>query len=82
MVKDKWTQKWPKKAGLYWFYGYRYGRISVGQACTPEHCLVKVRKVSNGVMYVENGTFMSESECEEAWFIKATVPTPPMDFTL
>ena len=25
-MKLKWTKKFPNKEGLYWFYGYRYGK--------------------------------------------------------
>lgn len=73
----KWTKKFPNKEGLYWFYGYRYGKISCGQPCEKEFHLVKVRKISNGFMTTTEGQFMEESEVEEALFCKTEYPEIP-----
>ena len=74
---DKWSKKFPKKEGNYWFYGYRYGRVSCGHPCEPEHMLVRVRKCSNGFLYIADGQFMDKSETEEAHFMPAELPSPP-----
>jgi len=74
---NKWTKKFPKKEGNYWFYGYRYGRVSCGHPCEPEHMLVRVRKCSNGFLYMADGQFMGENEVEEAHFMPAELPSPP-----
>ena len=65
-----WTKKWPNKEGNYWFYGYRYGRISIGQKCDPEYVFVKARKISNGLLIIGDGQIMYSSEVEEAWWKK------------
>ena len=70
---NKWTKKWPKKEGFYWFYGYRYGRISVGRKCDPEYVFVKVIKISNGFLTIGDGQMVSSTEVEEAWFKKIDI---------
>ena len=62
-----WTKGLPTEPGQYWFYGYRYGVISVGHVCEPELILIDVRKIQNGVMVVGNGQFVAKSEVEHAW---------------
>lgn len=76
----EWTKKYPNEEGTFWFYGYRYGRISVGQKCKPEYCLIKVRKISNGFMHTADGSFVFENEMEEAWFKKVDLPDIPKNF--
>lgn len=73
----KWSKQFPKKQGNYWFYGYRYGRVSCGHPCKPEYMFVKVRKCSNGLLYMADGQFMDKSEVEDAHFMPAEMPTPP-----
>lgn len=79
-MTQKWTKKWPTKAGDYWMYSYRYGRISCGRPTKPEYSLVKVREISNGVMYSADGGFLFETEPEEAWFKRIYLPDPPVNF--
>lgn len=73
-ITNKWTQEWPSEPGYYWFYSYRYGKISVGRETKPELMLMEVWKISTGVLYVANGQSVWESEPEEAWFLKAELP--------
>ncbi len=80
MPVRKWTKEWPKKEGYYWFYGYRYGRISCSTSCDPEYCLVDVRKCANGMMFTTNGQFLFKSEPEEAHFQKVDLPELPPNF--
>lgn len=77
IMKVKWTTEFPKEPGLYWFYGYRWGRISVGRPAKPELVLVRVQEISNGFMYVANGAFMFPKETEEPHFCKAELPEFP-----
>ena len=72
-----WSKEFPKEEGDYWFYGYRYGRISCGRKCDPEWMRVKVRKIANGMMYVAEGQFLHEEEVEDAHFMKIEYPVPP-----
>lgn len=74
---QKWSTKFPTEEGLYWFYGYRYGKISCGFKCEPELMCLKVAKCSNGFLYVADGNFMYKSEVEEPHFIKAELPELP-----
>ncbi len=75
--ENNWTKEWPNKLGFYWFYSYRYGKISCGQECEPELMFMTVRKVSGGVMYTADGQFVYKSEPEEAWFMKVELPELP-----
>jgi len=74
----EWSKEWPTKEGTYWFYGYRYGRISCGFKCDPEYCFVRVFKAANGLMFKADGQFLYKSETEEAHFKKYKFPTPPI----
>lgn len=73
----KWSKKFPTKEGDYWFYGYRYGKISCGQVQEKEFVRVKVLKCSNGLLYNAEGHFMYESEVEEAIFTPIVFPKIP-----
>ena len=68
----KWTKTFPKKEGWYWFYGYRFKRET-----EKEYCIVQVRKISNGFMYICNGNFMFKKETGEGKFIPAILPELP-----
>jgi len=73
-----WITEFPTEEGLYWFYGYRYGKDGYGEDNKPELMTVKVRKIANGgCMYVANGQFMDESEVECPHFLKVTTPELP-----
>ncbi len=74
---NKWTKKFPNKAGLYWFYGYRYGKISCGQEQEKEFILVKSRKISNGFILVGGGQMIYKQEVEEALFCETKYPEAP-----
>ena len=73
----EWSIEFPKEEGVYWFYGYRWSRISVGRKETPKLLLVYCTKTSNSFIYVAEGGFMFESEVEEPHFIKADLPETP-----
>ena len=71
-IKMRWFKEFPKKEGIYWFYGYRFK----GEE-EKEFLFVKVRKISNGLMHVTEGQFMGESETGEGLFCKAEYPEVP-----
>ncbi len=73
----EWSTVFPKEEGTYWFYGYRFGKISCGHKETPMLLLVNVLRTFNSFMYVSEGQFMFEGEVEEPHFIKADLPTFP-----
>jgi len=73
-----WTAEIPDEEGVFWFYGYRYGKISVGREQEKVLALVRVHKDGSGnCMMVSEGTFMFKSELEEPMFIKTKLPTLP-----
>lgn len=74
---NEWTRDWPTEPGSYWFYGYRYGRVSCGYEKDRELCSVVVKKISNGVMLIESGSFMHREEPEDYFFKKAVSPDLP-----
>ena len=74
---NNWIKEFPTEPGSYWFYGYRYGKISCGHDCEPELIFVEVSKISNGFMYVANSQFIFESEVEEPHFKKVELPELP-----
>ncbi len=74
---SKWTTKFPTEPGLYWFYSYRYGKISCGQESKPELMLAKLRTIGNGTMLIADGQFVDESEVEQAHFMKCVPPKLP-----
>lgn len=71
----QWTKEFPTKAGWYWFYGYRYGRVSCGSEETPRLMTVKVDTCNDGFVYIADGQFMYKSEVEEPHFKKLDEPT-------
>lgn len=71
----QWVREFPKKEGWYWFYGFQFGRIECGDAVEPQLLTVKVRKCSDGFIYVADGQFMFPSEVEEPHFKKMELPT-------
>ena len=75
----QWSKTWPEKEGLYWFYGYRYGKYfsSQKELNEPELVLMEVTKIANGFMYTGDGQFMYESEVEEPHFQKVILPQLP-----
>lgn len=77
MEDDRWTTEFPEEEGFFWFYGYRYGKISVGRLAEPELLFVKVIKISVGYMHITQGSYMWESETEDAHFMKVKLPKLP-----
>ena len=76
---DKWTKEFPTEEGVYWFYGYRFGKISCGSQEKPKLMIVKVYKSGQGDMtYVAEGNFMYKSEVEDAHFLKTDIPDLPI----
>lgn len=73
----QWSKEFPTKEGDYWFYGYRYGKVSCGQKCKPEINRLRVLKCANGLLYVSEGSVMYESEIEEAHFCPIEYPELP-----
>lgn len=75
--KEQWSTEFPMEPGNYWFYGFRYGRVSCGYKCKPELMFMTVLKCSNGLLYVADGQFVYDHEVEDAHFLKVTLPELP-----
>jgi hypothetical protein len=63
-TKNKWTKDWPtKNKGIYWFYGWPYGKIDpTGAQKLPELKVLRVQQIANGFMYVLDGHFIFQTE--------------------
>jgi len=77
-MNKKWTTKFPTKAGNYWFYGYRYGKINCGTPTKPEWMVIKVRKCANGFLATDShGQFFYEKETQDAHYLPLELPDFP-----
>jgi hypothetical protein len=74
----EWTTEWPIEEGLYWFYGWIYGRKLDKE---PKLELVKalwLGSVEKGSMsFTTNGGFLYKSEGGEGYFQKIIQPALP-----
>jgi len=75
---DNWTHKWPTEPGMYWFYGFCWRKMR-DEPEEPEMYLVKVRKISNGLMCITDGHFIYKAEGAEGMWLKAELPEPPKE---
>lgn len=78
-MQIEWTYLRPQKEGLFWYFGDPFWG-SMNQAPSefkPELCIVEVRKIQNGFMYVTHGNFMEEGH--GAW---STEPIKEPEFPL
>ncbi len=76
-----WKTEFPTKEGLYWFYGYRYGKffdLAKTKKNEPELMFITVHKIKNGFMYVDGSAFMYPGEVEEPHFALAELPELPV----
>lgn len=75
---QQWTREWPTKPGVYWFYGWPYGKSESGaRVRAPEWNLVKVMKCSNGVITVRDGSPWYRHEGWDGMFCEADRPAVP-----
>lgn len=75
-----WQDEWPKEKGLWWFYGWRFGKEGVGGRIEePELCLVEVKGPlgSGGLAYITHGHFLSAAEGASGKWQRATLPELP-----
>jgi hypothetical protein len=76
-MKETWTKTWPKKAGNYWFYGWRFGKALHDPE--PELSFVEVFISGNNIpMVTTRGHFLSKEEGAEGLWIKANLPELPI----
>lgn len=73
-----WQDEWPKKKGLWWFYGWCFGKKGLTER-KPELCLVDVGGTAQkGVFsYVTNGHFLYKTEGATGKWQKAVLPELP-----
>ena len=69
---SEWSETIPTESGVYWFYGVWRRE----QPPKPATRLVRVMPISNGIMYVTDGNFVSLHDIIGIWQ-KAIVPEPP-----
>lgn len=76
MMKETWTDEWPKEPGLYWFFGYPYG---VKDITAPGLHLVRaVRNGQGTITYVREGHFFYRSEGAVGKFAPVELPELPI----
>ena len=68
----KWTEDWPTEPGDYWFYGQPNVNFPTKE---EEVYLVKVSKISNGLMFVTNNRWLYKTEAKGLW-LPAELPRP------
>jgi hypothetical protein len=73
MTENEWTPDWPTEPGWYWFYGHMYGeeKRSAG--------VVRVSKISNGLIHVLDGNFMWPKEGHRGVFQRLPAPVIPAE---
>ena len=76
-MKNKWTKKFPKKVGIYWFYGFKFKPLFHNDDEKKKFYFLKVRKVVNGFINIIDGHGIEEDEIGEGLFCKAKYPEPP-----
>lgn len=69
---SQWFSEWPVNPGYYWFYGKR-SRMSQ----KDELHVVQVWKISNGVTYVADGTFIFKEDGADGVWLVLDQPNPP-----
>ena len=61
-----WTTEWPTAPGWYWFYGWAYGKIVVGEPEPPRLEAAQVHMAGpfskRFLMTIRSGAFMYKSE--------------------
>jgi hypothetical protein len=60
-----WSRTIPVEPGMYWFYGFR-SNFAKGHT-TKDLMVVRVRKISNGVVYIGEGSIWSDREMDGHW---------------
>ena len=81
-TNSKWTHKFPKEPGTYWFIGERWKRSKFEkqkkEKMKIELAICTVFNVSNGTLTVCDGNFMYQNELGDEWyFTKASLPPIP-----
>ena len=76
-MKVKWITKLPEIEGIYWFYGYLFGKYFGAERNDPEWTIFKVCKCSNGFLYAAKGHFINISDIEEGHYAPFELPEFP-----
>ena len=61
---ELWQDDWPTEEGLWWFYGWCFGKEGLGKDREPKLCLVEISGPlgSGSFIYVTNGHFLHKAE--------------------
>jgi hypothetical protein len=91
-LKDGWSREFPSKEGLFWFYGESNfgamgGHFTGSVLPEPRFILVKIHKITNGLMAVGDGRFLpTDPFCMEGqssgylgFWKDASLPDGPLD---
>ena len=75
--KNMWTKEWPKKKGLYWFYGWLHNSKKCNRK--PELSIITVFKDGAGkIVYVCESSFLARKDKKNIGkFLKIKIPLLP-----
>lgn len=84
----QWTGAWPTTPGVYWFYGYPWGKEKAARQGDkgPDLMCVNVVKILNGehfrpsVLYVTEGFTISKDEGAIGLWTLCLLPDKPTEF--
>lgn len=72
-----WSREWPKEAGCWWFYGWKYGKETSDK---PRLHLVSLVTIACGnLMMIGDGHSWNSEDGHDGWFAKAVLPFPPTE---
>jgi hypothetical protein len=74
-----WTPEWPTEPGYYWVFGDAFGVGTMPGETEPYRKLeqAKVRKISNGVLYIVSGQIAYPREAGPCVWLKIDEPELP-----
>lgn len=78
MSEKTWSQKRPAQPGWYWYYGDAFAG-DANFEIENELGVARVDAITNGVIYIVNGNFLSERKGCPGWWMPMIAPEPPQE---
>lgn len=73
---NRWSSVWPTKEGMFWFFGYPWGRGTKDDDM-PDVLCVQVMPVVNGCLYSTEGYMLRKSEGAIGLWTPVRLPAMP-----
>lgn len=71
-----WTKEWPTKPGMYWFYGFRFGKTESDQ--NPKLFFAQAFRTSNNkIAIIVDRQFVYMAEGAKGFWAKVDAPSIP-----